>query len=63
MFHSADLAVITKIDLAEAVEFDRAAAYENILAVGPHLQILETSAKRGQGMDAWVAKLIEMKER
>ncbi|MGQ4827991.1 GTP-binding protein, partial [Enterococcus faecalis] len=26
LFHSADVAVITKIDLAEACEFDRAAA-------------------------------------
>ncbi|MCB0033358.1 MAG: hydrogenase nickel incorporation protein HypB [Anaerolineales bacterium] len=61
MFNSADLAVITKIDLAEAVEFDREAAYESIHAVRPHLPILETSAKRGTGMDAWIDYLVEAK--
>ncbi len=33
IFHSADLAVLTKMDLAEAVEFDLAAARRNIQAV------------------------------
>ncbi|MDJ0753890.1 MAG: hydrogenase nickel incorporation protein HypB [Ardenticatenaceae bacterium] len=61
MFHSADLAVITKIDLAEAVEFDRSAAYENIKAVGPQLRILETSAKRGTGLDDWIDYLLQAK--
>ena len=54
MFNSADLVVITKIDLAEAVEFDRAAAYASIHAVAPGVPILEVSAKKGYGMDAWL---------
>lgn len=53
IFNTADVAVVTKIDLADAVEFDRAAAYRNIQAVRPGMQILEVSAKRGQGMDEW----------
>ena len=57
MFHSAHLAVLTKIDLAEAVEFDRAAAYAAIHAVRPGMPILETSARTGQGIDAWLAWL------
>lgn len=61
MFNSADLAVLTKIDLAEVVEFDRAAAYESIHAVRPHLPILETSAKRGTGMEEWVDYLVMAK--
>ncbi len=61
MFYSADLAVITKIDLAEAAEFDRAAAYENIHAVHPNLPIMETSAKRGDGIEAWIDFLISKK--
>jgi hydrogenase nickel incorporation protein HypB len=59
IFNSADLAVVTKIDLAEAVGFDRTAAYDNIHDVRPGLEILETSARTGAGMEAWVARLLE----
>lgn len=57
MFNSADVAIITKIDLATACEFDRAAAHANILAVRPGMQIFETSAKTGAGIDAFIAYL------
>ncbi len=50
IFNSADIAVITKIDLAAAVEFDRAAAYRSIQSVRPDMQVVEVSAKTGQGM-------------
>jgi hydrogenase nickel incorporation protein HypB len=59
LFQSADLALLTKIDLADAVEFDRAAAYQNLHAVRPGLQVLETSAKTGQGLGAWLDLLVE----
>jgi hydrogenase nickel incorporation protein HypB len=54
MFNSADIAVITKIDLAEACDFDRATAHANIEAVRPGIEIFEVSAKRGAGMEAWI---------
>ncbi len=57
IFNTADVAVITKIDLAAAVECDLAAAHHNILAVRPGMQILEVSAKTGQGLDEWLALL------
>jgi hydrogenase nickel incorporation protein HypB len=57
IFHTADVAVISKCDLAEAVEFDRAAACANIQAVRPGMPMLELSAKTGQGMDAWLELL------
>src|SRR5579872_6414772 len=47
IFNSADVAVITKLDLAEAVEFDRAAAHANIQSVRPGMRLLELSAKTG----------------
>ena len=59
LFNSADLAVITKIDLAVACEFDRDAARSNIHEVRPGLPILETSAKTGRGMPEWTAYLLE----
>lgn len=54
IFNSADVAIITKTDLAEAVEFDLAAAENNIRAVHPALPVLQLSAKRGQGMPEWI---------
>jgi hydrogenase nickel incorporation protein HypB len=58
MFNSADLALITKIDLAAAVEFDREAAYSAINAVRPGLPVLETSAKTSQGLEDWLALVL-----
>ncbi len=57
IFNSADLAVITKIDLADAVGFDRAEMHRNIHEVRPGMEILETSARTGLGMDAWLTRL------
>lgn len=57
IFNTADLAVITKIDIAEAVEFDRDSAYANINLVRPDLPIVETSARSGEGISAWIAAL------
>lgn len=52
IFHGADLVLITKIDLAEAVGFDRAAAHAAIARVAPQARVLETSARSGAGLDA-----------
>ncbi len=54
IFNTADVAVITKTDIAEAVAFDREQAYTNIHQVRPGLPILETSARQEQGLDAWL---------
>lgn len=58
IFNSSDAAVITKMDIAEAVEFDNAAALMNIQAVRPDIPVFELSAKTGAGMDVWVDYLI-----
>jgi hydrogenase nickel incorporation protein HypB len=50
IFNSADVALITKIDLADAVEFDSAAANRNIQAVRPGMTILDVSSKSCAGM-------------
>ena len=57
LFHSADVAVITKCDLAGAVGFDRAAAFANLARVAPAIRILETSARTGSGVAAWLRYL------
>lgn len=62
LFNTADVALITKIDLAEPCEFDRELTLKNIQAVRPGLSVLETSAKSGDGMDAWINYLKNMRE-
>jgi hydrogenase nickel incorporation protein HypB len=59
IFDSADLALVTKVDLAAAVGFDRAAALGHLEAVRPGMPWLEVSARTGAGMDAWLALLRE----
>jgi hydrogenase nickel incorporation protein HypB len=54
IFNTADVAVITKVDLAVAAEFDLASAHDNIQRVRPGMQVLEVSAKTGAGMDEWL---------
>jgi hydrogenase nickel incorporation protein HypB len=51
IFNTADVAVISKLDLAEAAQADLAALRSNILRVRPGMQIFELSAKTGIGME------------
>jgi hydrogenase nickel incorporation protein HypB len=53
IFNSADVAVVTKIDLATAVEFDWETAYTNIQAVRPGMPVFKLSAKTGEGMEEY----------
>jgi hydrogenase nickel incorporation protein HypB len=57
IFNSADLAGVTKIDLAEIVGFRRDEAYANIDRVRPGMQIVETSARTANGMSQWLDRL------
>lgn len=51
IFNTSDIAIITKIDLAEAVGFDGEAALASVQSVRPGMKVLQVSAKTGQGMD------------
>jgi len=59
-FNTSHVATITKIDIAEAVGYDRAAATASIRQVNPKARILELSARTGAGMDEWFSLLEEM---
>ena len=54
IFNSADVAIITKMDLAEAVEFDETTARNNIQAVRPGMPTFLLSAKTGNGMGGFL---------
>lgn len=63
LFNSADVAVITKSDLADACEFDRETALSNLREIRPGITILETSAKTGYGFPEWLAYLNDARAR
>ncbi|WP_448562323.1 hydrogenase nickel incorporation protein HypB [Trichothermofontia sp.] len=53
MFKTADAIVINKIDLADAVGFDRERAIANLQKIAPQVPIFEVSARTGAGLAAW----------
>jgi hydrogenase nickel incorporation protein HypB len=59
MFHSADVAVLTKSDLASAAGFEREKALANLRQISHHATIFELSARTGEGMEAWCEFLLE----
>jgi hydrogenase nickel incorporation protein HypB len=59
MFHSANVAVVTKSDLATAAGFDRNLALANLKRVSHHARIFELSSKTGEGMQAWLDFIVE----
>ena len=64
MFQSADVIIISKIDLAQVCDYDREAAGRNLQKVAPKAKVFEISAKTGQGMEAWQKFLVQQhKER
>lgn len=57
IFARAEIACLTKIDLLGVVDFDLAAAEEQIRTLNPNGEILRLSARTGEGMEAWCQKL------
>jgi len=62
LFHQADVVLLTKTDLAEAVSFKRAEALKNIRTAAPHARILDVSAVTSEGMGAWMTVLMNMRQ-
>ena len=58
-FNTSHVALLTKTDLAQAVGFDREAAYDSIRRVAPAAVILEVATRTGSGLDAWFAAVEE----
>ena len=53
MFRAASLVLLNKVDLAPHVDFDGAAFRDYALRVNPALDVIELSARSGEGMGAW----------
>jgi hydrogenase nickel incorporation protein HypB len=58
MFAAATLMVINKIDLLPYVHFDVAKCIEYARRVNPRIAVLQLSATRGEGMQAWLDWLL-----
>lgn len=64
IFHEAELAIITKIDLLPYLEFDVEKVGTEISVLNPECEVLKLSALKGEGMDVWIEwirKRLEMK--
>jgi len=57
MFRTADLVLINKIDLLPHLDFDVEKLERHLDAVHPGVARLRTSARTGDGIDAWAAWL------
>jgi len=53
MFHAADLLLLNKIDLLPYLDFDVEKCIEYARRVNPGIQVLQVSAKSGEGMTDW----------
>jgi hydrogenase nickel incorporation protein HypB len=54
IFTSAHAVVLSKIDIADVLGFDRAVALANIRRVAPQAEVFPLSAKTGEGIDGWL---------
>lgn len=61
MFHSANVVIVTKIDLATAAGFNREQALANLKRISHHAELFELSSKTGDGMQAWREFLLKQR--
>jgi hydrogenase nickel incorporation protein HypB len=60
MFRTADLVLLNKVDLLPYVDFDVAAFVDAARRARPGVAVLEVSATRGDGLDAWYGWVREL---
>jgi len=62
MFRSAELMLITKVDLLPYMEFNLDRAVRSARSVNPKLDIIKLSSKTGEGFESWI-EFIKSKRR
>ena len=55
MFAAADLLILNKIDLAAHLDFDLTLCIKRARLLNPSLEVIQLSARTGQGLDLWLA--------
>ena len=63
MFRTCELVIVNKIDLLEHIDFDLDRLLANIDTVNPGVATMLTSARTGEGVDAWREWLINVGSR
>ena len=58
MFRVSDLLLLNKMDLLGRSDFNLASFRANVARVNPTLEIIELSARTGQGLEAWIDWLV-----
>jgi hydrogenase nickel incorporation protein HypB len=58
LFQPADAILLNKIDLAEALEFNRQTFYDDLKTINSRAPIMELSSRTGDGVDTWVDWLV-----
>lgn len=53
IFKSAHVVLLTKVDVAGTLGFDRAAAVANIRRIAPQARLIQLSARSGEGLPEW----------
>jgi len=54
MFQTADVVVVSKIDLTQPCDFNRDLAMANLRRAAPKAKVFEVSARTGEGMPPWI---------
>jgi hydrogenase nickel incorporation protein HypB len=57
IFKSADVVLLTKVDVADVLGFSRETAAENIRRIAPQARLIQLSARSGEGMQEWYSLL------
>ena len=58
LFHSADVILLTKVDLIGAVEYDRSRVRGDLSRINTAAPLIELSNKTGQGLEEWLDWLL-----
>lgn len=59
MFRRTELVVLNKIDLLPYLDFDVKTAIEDLKGINPESQLIQVSAKTGEGLEEWLSWIKE----
>lgn len=62
IFQAADMVLLTKIDLIDALDFDLQRVIDDIRKLNADVPVLKLSCKTGAGMDEWISWLKSSRE-
>jgi hydrogenase nickel incorporation protein HypB len=57
IFKSAQVVLLTKVDVADVLGFKRDVAVDNIRRIAPQARIIQLSSRTGEGLEEWYAFL------